>query len=922
MNVSQHRRKDAPIARQRWSTLAFTAIGLLFAQPAAYAAGFGQLRVQSSLGQPLQAEIDISGVTPEDTDNLAVKLAPPDAYARAGLTYLPAVSGVRLELERRPNGSYVAKVRSNQPVSEPFVDILIDMTWSSGKVTRAYTFLLDPVGSSQASQSVSPTPIVQAATPEPAAATAQPAPAVAAAPAQPVPPPRPAPQARAPQPAAPGAAGDSYTVQRGDSLYGIAGDVSQGQDEISLEQMLVALYRANPNAFIGGNMNRLRAGAVLKVPSAQQAQEVTPRAARREVVAHTQGFDAYRSRLATAAAARTPEAGSGRAQSGNVTARVQEQSAPAAGPRDELKLSKPDAGAQAPNALAEANVAKDRQLKEAEARLAQLEKNVGDMQRLLELKNAEIARLAQGNGASAAQGARTAPAADTAPQVVAAGNAGGTEPAAAPAAAPAPEAAVAASAPAVPATQAAASAPAVAPATTASAGNQPADASAPAAKPPVVVQAQVPPPSFIDELLANPMTLPGGGLVLALLGGYVIYRSRRKQKEDEGAAFENSILSQESTVMAGSHSLFGTAGGQSVDTSQHSVFGADFRIGNNVAEAHEVDPIAEAEVYIAYGRDAQAEEILREALSREPERQAIRLKLLEIYAKREDVDGFRVIAEEMFGQTGGQGVEWAQAAEMGRRLEPGNALYLTVTPDADGAGPLTAGGDQWRTQDPSLDADVPPRGTALDSPLGDLALPLDAFPAPAPGAPITAPESATRAFGDPDGYPSARLDEEADPGLPEGDDAHAGVPRLDEPTRVRPLDFDMSGISLDFPDAPSAPSAQSVPPAQPSPVEPQGDGSASLPAPTLLRDGKLVEPLDLSHFSSAAPADTVGGISPTTMSADTLDGGRDMQIKFDLAKAYIEIGDKEGARELLQEVVDQSADPLRGQARQLLAEVA
>ncbi|KAF7963665.1 hypothetical protein AWV80_07210 [Cupriavidus sp. UYMU48A] len=152
VSVSQHRRKDAPTVRQRWSTLAVTALGLLLAQPAAYAAGFGQLRVQSNLGQPLQAEIDISGVSAEEAAELNVKLAPPAAYARAGLTYLPAVSSLRLEIERRPNGSYVAKVRSSQPISEPFVDILVDMSWSSGRVSRAYTFLLDPAGAKPSNQ--------------------------------------------------------------------------------------------------------------------------------------------------------------------------------------------------------------------------------------------------------------------------------------------------------------------------------------------------------------------------------------------------------------------------------------------------------------------------------------------------------------------------------------------------------------------------------------------------------------------------------------------------------------------------------------------------------------------------------------------------------------------------------------------------
>ncbi|WP_409365108.1 type IV pilus assembly protein FimV, partial [Cupriavidus campinensis] len=183
MSVSLHRRKDAPTVRQRWSTLAVTALGLLLMQPAAYAAGFGQLRVQSNLGQPLQAEIDISGVSAEEADSLSVKLASPAAYARAGLTYLPAVSGVRLQVEQRPNGSYVATVRSNQPISEPFVDILVDMSWSSGKVTRAYTFLLDPAGA-KSNQSFAPTTVVQAATPDASPAET---PAQAATPAAPVP---------------------------------------------------------------------------------------------------------------------------------------------------------------------------------------------------------------------------------------------------------------------------------------------------------------------------------------------------------------------------------------------------------------------------------------------------------------------------------------------------------------------------------------------------------------------------------------------------------------------------------------------------------------------------------------------------------------------------------------------------------------
>lgn len=938
VSVSLHRRKDAPTVRQRWSTLAITAAGLLLAQPAAYAAGFGQLRVQSNLGQPLQAEIDITGVTPEEADSLAVKLAAPSAYSRAGLTYLSAISTVKLDVQKRPNGTYVATVRSNQPLSEPFVDILVDMSWSSGKITRAYTFLLDPAGAQPSNQAFSPTTVVQAATPDvspspsPAPAPVANAPAAAAPAPTAAPAPAPAPARQPRRAAAPAAVADgtaahgSYTVQQGDTLYAIAGEASQGVDSVSLEQMLLALYRNNPNAFIGGNINRIKSGAVLKVPSAQQAQSVSPREARREVVARTQGFDSYRSRLAAAAAAKSVEAGSGREQSGNVTARVQDTTVPNAGPRDELKLSKAEKGAQA---KAEAEVASQRKLKDAESRVADLEKNISDMQRLMELKNSEIAKLNQNN-----QGAKAAPGAAAATAAASAAPAAGK---AADAAAPAPtvvpaEPAKAADAPSTatpePAPAAAAAAAASAPQAAAAASAPQAGASAPAAaasapavankKPPVIQP--VPQPSFLDELLANPMLLPGAGVLVALLGGYAYYRRRQKQKANENTGFGDSILSQESTVMAGGHSLFGTAGGQSVDTSQHSVFGADFRIGNNSPEATEVDPIAEAEVYIAYGRDVQAEEILREALQQNPERQAIRLKLLEIYNTRQDVEGFRVIAEEMFAQVGGQGADWQQVAEMGRRLDPGNALYLSVTPDVTAeADTTTPVADQWRTQDPAQSMQQAPQAPAMP----DLALPLDAFPAPAPGEPIVAPESASLVFGnDHLAEPVARLDDVLDESHDAGLDLPAGgVPALDTPTRSRPLEFDMSGLSLDL-NAGNPGAAVAAEPAATFEVPTLTESTVPLPAPTMLQNGKLVEPIDLTRVTSEGHGDATHGVSASTLSATGMDGSRDMQIKLDLARAYIEIGDKEGARELLQEVVEQSEDPLQTEARTLLRDVA
>ena len=284
MRVSQYRRRESSHRSPRWSAVAFAAASLLLIQPAAQAAGFGALHVRSSLGQPLQAEIDLTGVTPEEAQNLVAKLAAPDAYSRAGLTYNPIVSSLRASLERQSNGNYVVRLRSTQPVAEPFVDVLVDLNWASGHVSRAYTFLLDPVGSSNTAQNFAPAPVVQATTPgavesAPAASAAQPqAAAPAAAAPAPARQPRAARQAARPQQAAPAAAapdatpGGSYTVQRGDSLYDVASTAAQGQDAVSLDQMLLALYRNNPNAFIGGNINRLRTGSVLKVPSQAEAQ--------------------------------------------------------------------------------------------------------------------------------------------------------------------------------------------------------------------------------------------------------------------------------------------------------------------------------------------------------------------------------------------------------------------------------------------------------------------------------------------------------------------------------------------------------------------------------------------------------------------------------------------------------------------------
>ncbi len=483
--------------RPRRHALAAAALGVLLSQAlppsAAEAASLGSLQVRSAQGQPLQAEIELRDVAAGEAEGLTLALASPQAYAAAGLTYPAGAEWLQIQLARNADGRHVARLRSAQPVGGNFIDLLLELRGPGGATgaagttattTRAYTVLLaappaDPAIAAQPDAGT--TPLVQAATPEPAApAVAPPAQPPAAAAAGSAMKPATKPAAK-PATKSPGMAGGSYTVRRGDHLYGIARELVQQRDAVSLDQMVVALYRANRDAFIAGNMNRLKAGAVLSLPSAQQSGSIAGPEARREIVAHTRAFDAYRNRLADAAAAMQVQPQSGQQQRGQITARVRDAAVPEQA-RDELRLSKPEAGAVAPNGeSAEAKLARERQLREAEERLTQLRKNVGDMQRLLEMKSAELARLGQdGKPEQPGQGA---------------------------------------SAPAAPAT--------VAPGTRHSAAAPAASASASgaASAPTSPLHASA---SWFDTLLQSPWTLPGGGIALALLGGYALYRRQRR----------------------------------------------------------------------------------------------------------------------------------------------------------------------------------------------------------------------------------------------------------------------------------------------------------------------------------------------------------------------------------------------------------
>ncbi|GIX25842.1 MAG: hypothetical protein KatS3mg122_3073 [Caldimonas sp.] len=827
----------------------------------AAALGLGRVTVQSALGEALRAEIDVTSLTPEEAANLQARIAAPDAYRAAGVEYNAVLSGARVTLERRSDGRPYLKVVSDRAVQEPFVDVILELSWTSGRLVREYTLLLDPPSSTRRAAAPATAPIISAP-PAPAASIAAP-PAPAAGPA------RPAAAAAALAPsAAPAAANaaDEYRVRRGDTLYGIAARVQR--PGVSLDQMLVALFQANPQAFSGGNMNRLRAGAVLSIPASEQAASVSPREARQLIQAQSADFNAYRQRLA-AATRQTATEEPTRQASGRVEAEVQDRRQAADAPPDRLTLSK-GAVAAAPGApSAEDRIAQQRQQQEAAQRVAELSRNVEELKRIAPA-GTPAAAPAPAPAASPALGVSVPVAAAPAP-LASAPEAAPSQPAAA------VEAAASAASDAVGVAAAEASAPAVAQA----AASAPAPAAAPA---PAPVPAE---PSLIDDLLANPLTLPLAGGLVALLVGLGVYRLRSQNKKDSG---ETSFL--ESRLQP--DSFFGASGGQRVDTKDAT--GAPSSLSYSLSQLDaigDVDPVAEADVYLAYGRDLQAEEILKEAMRANPERLAIRTKLLEVYAKRRDAKGFELLATQLYGLTGGQGEDWARAQELGRQIDPDNALYQPGGAPADAA-KLPEGGyeplgastmPQSVMPTPSTYADEPQAALKVDL---DLDLPLDEPPAPAGGFNSESTQPLTAAPVDPEPAPTAPQELQASlppaaapeagmafelPELPEvasaGAEAGAGAPSS------QPMEFELEGLSLDLEPRPSAE-------AQPSRAE---------------------DPL--------AELDLGEGEVP----------GDPMERKLELAEEFRQIGDREGARELLQEVVSKSSGALKAKAQSMLAEL-
>ncbi|MDI1361537.1 FimV/HubP family polar landmark protein [Methylotenera sp.] len=624
-----------------------------------YAAGLGKLNVNSGIGEPLKAEIELLSVTPEELSTLAASIASEDAYAQQGIPRLGIHNNIKVEIAKNADGSPVLKIRSSQPVSDPYLDMLIQVDWATGRLQREYTVLLDPPGYKPESTASIPVTLPSTGGTNNTQSTNRASTSNVGDATQPVTQKtkkqkRPAPpvvqQEQASEPAV-AKNEQELTTKRGDTLIAVAKETQV--EGVSLDQMLVGLYENNKEAFAKGNMNRLKVGQIIKVPSKEVLTSVDEQQAKKTIKIHSVNWNAYRNALAgnVEAAPAMAEAEQKQSTSGKI-ATAEDKAAPvAAGPKDVVKLSAGDKagtknakdGAKSVEAkiiaLQEETTARENSLKEANDKTAALEKQIADMQKLIAMKNQSMADM-QKNAEAAAKKPEAAevPIEAVKTEVAPVADAKPTEATTVPVEAPIVK---------------------------------------PEVKKPVVTAPVNVPTAMVEEQgflagLMNSVDLAvlGGAGGVALLGaGWMFLRNKRRKDLD---SFERGILTSGGLR---ANTVFGnTTGNASMsDTS----FLTDFAqsADGSMIDTNDVDPIAEAEVYMAYGRDAQAEEILKDAISKEPKRYELHLKLLEMYATRKDTSAFEAIAGELYTILGADDPTWAKVAAIGIGMEPSNPLY-------------------------------------------------------------------------------------------------------------------------------------------------------------------------------------------------------------------------------------------------------
>lgn len=854
----------------------------------AHALGLGELTLKSTLNQPLVAEIELLDVKDLTAAEVVPSLASPEDFAKAGVDRQAFLNDLTFTPVLNASGKSVLRVTSSKPLSEPMVKFLVQVMWPNGRLLRDYSVLLDPSKFS----------------PQTADAAAQPAPSQTIT----------APTTGATHP-------NQYTTTPRDTLWEIAAKARTGG---SVQQTMLAIQALNPDAFIDGNINRLKTGQVLRLPDSVESTALPQSKAIAEVAAQNEAWRQGRRYVAKPGTGQQQldatkrgrsNAGTGQNAKDNLSL-VSAESAKARG-----KGPAGDAKALS-NKLAVTQESLDttrRDNEELKSRMADLQSQLDKLQRLIELKNNQLAKMQ-------AEGPGTAPAATAAVPAITAELAA-TPPATPAEAAPTPESAIA----------------------------PPVDT--PAETPVVAPKPVVDEDKTFNELLTNPILLGliGGGAVVLLLLLLLLARRRKAQQEAEkhlrmarALAEEQEFSAEQDLPESSFEGLETPAASVKLNTPAPApapvvapVVMAEPIAAPLVAPAAERsdDVLDKAQSHINAGRLNQAAALLEEGVSLEPQRSDLRLKLMEVYGQQGDRDAF--VGQER--QLVANGDNFAKVEELKKRFPAMAVVAVAGLAAAAAAAELDAQYVKELLLDEPEAPAPEPAADDLDSAF-DLSLDdLDNI-APVEPAPVVAPEA------------PVELDE-----FPADDDlSFESV--LQQQTEIKENLDDLSDFDLDLDlgaepaPAPMADLAdddflldldegvKDLSPAEPVVANEVPQDDLELPADFDLSlademDTNPAEPdafaaelddvnaeLDRLSQSIAEPtfteADAAMGDELGEDDFDFLAGTDEAATKLDLAQAYIDMGDNDGARDILNEVLTEGDEKQRGEAKEMLSHLA
>ena len=599
-----------------------------------HALGLGEIDMQSALNQPMDAVIELTAAGSTDLSKVNVTLASQAAHQRVGLSRSRILNEFDFNVEQDRQGNTVVRISSHGAVHEPFLEFLLELTWPNGHLLREYTVLVDPPITMPATPArpvapVSQAPVASTMT-QPRTRQTQSRPAAATV--------------RTSAPATATSSADSYgPIRRNDTLWSVA-ERLRPDTGISMHQMMLALQRKNPQAFADNNINNLKAGATLSVPSRDEILSVSAADAFRETTQQystwqggTQSADQDAPAPGVPAVAETdvtPESAvstESRLQLMAPEDDAVEGSATSGDPveatGDASQSSTGLMNQQLALAAEEAETSKA-QSTELRSQVSELEEQVETMARLLELKDDELAGMQQKLATDATAEAVEPASEEAEPEML-------------------DETAEEATAEEV------------------------------STEMQAMAEDNDGPRGIVNKLMDNPMLAGAGVLVALLLGGF-LWSSTRKRNH-AGIFDDEMTLDKHMSAVSGDSER--TAPAANVNTLEPEQMPDSDPANDNS------DPVTEADVYLAYGRIQQAEDVLQAALATSPEDSAIRLKLLEVYHAAGNVAAFNREASDFRDGVTEEDSVWLQIASMGYAMSPDNDLYRAASTRSADANP-------------------------------------------------------------------------------------------------------------------------------------------------------------------------------------------------------------------------------------------